>query len=433
MFRRIGAMVRKEFIQLRRDKRTLAMMILLPVIWLIAFGYAVNFDINTIRVYAVDRAANGDSREVLKEVDGEEKFVVHGKLKNEQEAKKVLEENTADVVLIFPEGYRRMPQKESEKLRIQVDGSRLFTAQSALRKINEVLFDVQKKSMDDMKQEIQDRMKQGAAPEMDIQDQPQMQALLRSMPPERAQAFIEGLKKAMKEQAQKQMDERWKEMENEFPRPGLMKPEVDVLYNPDLKSVQYMIPGLVGLVLIFITTLMTALGIVREKERGTLEQLVVSPLRSMELILGKLLPYFLIALVDFLLVFLVGVRVFDVPFRGDFLPFLLVSLLFLIGSLGMGLLISTVSQNQQQAMQLAVLTLVPQFILSGFVFPLEAMPWGIRWLSYLMPLTYFIPVSRGVFLKGLSPLDYTLSLAVLGLYALLFIIIASVRFRRSLT
>jgi ABC-2 type transport system permease protein len=194
-----------------------------------------------------------------------------------------------------------------------------------------------------------------------------------------------------------------------------------------------MVPGLLGLVLIFITTLMTALGVVKEKERGTLEQLIVSPLTSFELILGKLLPYMIIASVDFLLVFAVSHFVFKVPFTGDLLSYLLVALLFLFASLGLGLFVSTVSQNQQQAMQLAVLMLVPQFILSGFVFPLEAMPWAIRFLAYLMPLTYFLPISRDAFLKGMSAWDHPLPFAALCLFAVFFLLIATIRFRRSLT
>lgn len=210
-------------------------------------------------------------------------------------------------------------------------------------------------------------------------------------------------------------------------------PEVDVLYNADLKSVHYMIPGLVGLVLIFITTLMTALGVVREKERGTLEQLIVSPLRPFELMLGKVLPYMIIATLDFAVVFAAGVYWFDVPFRGDLFSFILVALLFLFSSLGMGLLVSTVSQNQQQAMQLAVMTLVPQILLSGFIFPLEAMPWGIRWIAYVLPLSYFLPISRDVFLKGMSAWDYPLEFAVLAFFGVFFLLVATIRFRRSLT
>jgi ABC-2 type transport system permease protein len=301
--------------------------------------------------------------------------------------------------------------------------------------VNEFLFRVQKESLAGLQEEIKRSMtSQGGVIHLDparLRD-PRLAALFRQMPAEQRQQLQAALQDAIGRSLASAVQQRSETISRLFPATELLQPSVKVWYNPDLKSVYYMIPGLVGLVLIFVTTLMTALGVVREKERGTLEQLIVSPLRPWELMVGKLLPYMLIAVIDFLLVMAVGVWVFDVPYRGDLGAFLLVALLFLTGSLGLGLLISTVSQNQQQAMQLAVLTLVPQFILSGFVFPLEAMPWGIRWLSYLMPLTYFLPISRGAFLKGISPFEATTGLWVLAVYAVLFILIATVRFRRSL-
>ncbi|PTX64992.1 ABC-2 type transport system permease protein [Melghirimyces profundicolus] len=431
MWKRIGAMVQKEFIQLRRDRRTLAIMIILPVLWLVAFGYAVNFDIDTIDVVVADEADHADSQDVIRQIEENEDFHLKGKA-TPGEGRSELTRGEADVLVIIPEGYNGFSREEDEKLKVQVDGSRLFSAQSALRKVNEFLLDVQKENMTQLQDEIREELEQSDVPTPDLSGSPAFAKLQRVLPPQELRQFQETLKDQVENNAREQMDARLEKMEELFPDPDRMKPEVDVLFNPDIKSVNYMIPGLVGLVLIFVTTLMTALGIVREKERGTLEQLVVSPLRSFELMLGKLFPYFLIAVVDFLLVFSVGIFLFDVPFRGEVLPFLLVSLLFLTGSLGMGLLVSMVSQNQQQAMQLAVLTLVPQFILSGFVFPLEAMPWGIRWVSCLMPLTYFLPVSRDVFLKGTHPFDYTTEVAVLAVYAVLFLGVAALRFRRSL-
>lgn len=404
MFRRIGALVRKEFIQLSRDKRTLAMMILIPVLWLIAFGYAVNFDVNDLHVFVVNEAGNADAEKVIKRIDENEKLRIteHGTRK---EAEKALRLGTTDVVLIFPKHYASVPKANSEQMKIWVDGSRLFTAQSAVREVNEELIQLQKENM----KSIQQSAEKGLASR-----NTQLPPLI---PP---QIF---------KQIQQTMLTKLKDL---FPDPDRISPEVEVFFNPDLKSVNYMIPGLMGLVLIFITTLMTALGIVREKERGTLEQLIVSPLSSFELILGKILPYMLIASIDFALVMIVGTYWFHVPFTGDLFSYLLASLLFLFASLGVGLLVSTLSQNQQQAMQLAVLTLVPQIILSGFIFPLDAMPWGIRWLSYLMPLTYFLPISRDVFLKGLSAWDHPTAFAMLAVFAVLFVLVATVRFRRSL-
>jgi ABC-2 type transport system permease protein len=427
MWKRIGALVRKEFIQLRRDRRTLAMMIMLPLVWLVAFGYAVNFDVQHLRVFAVDKAKNDASRDVLKRVNGYEKLDVIA-TGTEEEARAALKKGTADVAILFPEHFRLLAHKKDEQMRIWVDGSRLFTAQSAVRKLNEVLRDVQKENIQKVKENLQNLSGTVQPPAMELP--PGMGPA--GLPPQAVEQVKQAVKSQVMTALQKAGEEMKKKAQEQLPDPDAMAPTVDVLYNPDLKSANYMIPGLLGLVLIFITTLMTALGVVREKERGTLEQLIVSPLTSLELILGKLLPYMLIATLDFVLVFAVGTWLFHVPFKGDLLSFLLAALLFLFASLGLGLLVSTVSQNQQQAMQLAVMTLVPQIILSGFVFPLEAMPAAIRWLSYLMPLTYFLPISRDAFLKGMSAWDHPLPLAALAFFAVLFLLVATVRFKRSL-
>ncbi|SFJ94088.1 ABC transporter permease [Thermoflavimicrobium dichotomicum] len=430
MWKRIGALIIKEFIQLKRDRRTLAMMIMLPVIWLVAFGYAVNFDVDHFRIFIVDQAKNKDSREVIHEVEEHAEMNVVGQ-GTEKEARDALKYGKTDVAILFPQKYDSIAKSKEQQLNILVDGGRLFTAQSAVRKVNEVLGDIQKANMEELRQNIEERFKGNDVPNVKLElpaDSP-----LVKMPPNVAKDLQNKIQSQIRTAMEEQMEEQKKQLEDQFPDPKYMAAEVEVLYNEDLKSAYYMIPGLMGLVLIFITTFMTALGVVREKERGTLEQLIVSPLRSVELILGKLLPYMIIATFDFLLVLMVGIGVFDVPFTGDLLSYLLMALIFLFASLGIGLFISTVSQNQQQAMQLAMMTLLPQFILSGFVFPLEAMPEWISWLSYLMPLTYFLPISRDVFLKGMSAWDHPVALAMLSFFAVLFLLVATVRFRRSLT
>jgi ABC-2 type transport system permease protein len=209
-------------------------------------------------------------------------------------------------------------------------------------------------------------------------------------------------------------------------------PELTVLFNPGLKSANVMIPGLLGMVLLFITALMTALGIVREREAGTLEQLVVTPIRPLELMLGKILPYALVGLVDFALVLLSGVFVFDVSFQGNLPLFTGLSVLFLLCTLSLGLLVSTLAQNQMQAIQMAMFMLFPQFLLSGFIFPLDAMPEVIRYLAYLFPLTYYIPIARGMFLKG-AGLDLLVEPAIgLAVYAVVLVALASIRFRKRI-
>lgn len=430
MRKRIRALMIKEFIQLKRDRRTLVMMILLPIIWLVAFGYAVNFDVNHIRVYIVDEASNEAGREVIQKMEEEEEIEIV-EWGTEQEARDALKHGNADVALLLPAEYAFIAKNKEQQLTILVDGGRMFTAQSTMRTINEVLGDIQKDNMVELRQNIEARLASVETPDVNLEiptDSP-----LTQLPPIVVEQLQDQIQSQIRGEMEVQLEEQRQEVQNQFPDPDYMGAEIEVLYNEDLKSVYYMIPGLMGLVLIFITTFMTSLGVVREKERGTLEQLVVSPLRSVELILGKLLPYMLISTFDFLVVFTVGIWIFDVPFTGDVISYLLTALVFLFASLGLGLLISTVSQNQQQAMQLSIMVLLPQFILSGFVFPLEAMPEGIRWLSYLMPLTYFLPISRDVFLKGMSAWDHPLALAMLTFFAVLFLLVSTIRFRRSLT
>jgi len=177
---------------------------------------------------------------------------------------------------------------------------------------------------------------------------------------------------------------------------------------------------------------MTAVAIVRERERGTLEQLLVTPVGPLELMIGKIVPYMVIAFVDFLIVVACGVYIFDVPFAGNPGLLFLLSFAFLFVCLGMGLLVSTVSQTQQQAMQMAVFTLLPQILLSGFIFPLAAIPWAVRWVAYLAPLTYFLPIARGTFLRGEGIGDVWLYVVILIAYAIVIVSLAAWRFRRKL-
>ncbi|MFP3914501.1 MAG: ABC transporter permease [Actinomycetota bacterium] len=207
---------------------------------------------------------------------------------------------------------------------------------------------------------------------------------------------------------------------------------VEVLFNQGLETSAVLVPGLAGLILIFIGSLITSLGVVRERQAGTLEQLAVMPLGARDVFVGKIAPYFVVAAVDLVIVLGVGAVLFDVPFRGSFWLMGAGSLLFLFVTLGIGVLISTVSENQGQAIQLAIMTLLPQVLLSGLIFPLESMAAGVRWIGYLLPLTYFNQLARGVMLKD-APLEALL--LPLGLLAALGVVVfglAVLRFRANL-
>lgn len=353
MLKRIVSIVRKEFIQIRRDRRTLIMMVAIPVIWIILFGYAATFDVHNIRaVVAIpeDSPTAAVIADAL-EVSGRFTVVASGPF-TDAELEGFIDEHQASVAL-------RPPAADTPGLFV-ADGSDFFMAQSAVR---------------------------------------QLQTLVQSFAQQAgASTYV----------------------------------ETRILYNPDLRSVNYMIPGLVGIVMVFIATMLTAVAVVRERERGTLEQILVTPVSPLELMLGKLIPYMVIAFADFLLVVVCGVFIFDVPLAGS--PGLLVvlSLAFLFVCLGFGLLVSTVSQTQQQAMQMAVFTLVPQILLSGFIFPLSAIPWAVRWIAYLAPLTYFLPISRGIFMRGEGLADLWVWVVILVAYAVVVICLAAWRFKRRL-
>jgi ABC-2 type transport system permease protein len=207
---------------------------------------------------------------------------------------------------------------------------------------------------------------------------------------------------------------------------------VEVLYNPGLRTSDIMIPGLAGLILLFVGMVITSLGVVRERQAGTLEQLAVMPLRPRDVFLGKIAPYFLVAAVDLAIVVAVGVALFSVPFRGSVLVFGLGALLFLFVTLGMGVLISSVSQTQGQAIQLAIMAMLPQIMLSGLIFPLSSMAAGVRWLGYLLPLTYFTQITRGVMLRGAPIGALWHSFAYLALIGVIVTGLATLRFRRFL-
>jgi ABC-2 type transport system permease protein len=319
------AMIVKEFRQVVRDRRTLAMMIVLPVILLVVLGYAASFDVKTITV-AVAGPQAAEAKHLLK---APFQVVETATGQSRTWAADQLRDGHAQVALVTG----------TNPPEVLVDGSQLFAAKAALAAF----------------------AKAEAAP--------------------RHVGF--GLTGS-----------------NPATAASLQPPRLTVLYNPGLKTSDIMIPGICGVVLVFVGTIITSLGVVRERQSGTLEQLAVMPLKPRDVVLGKIVPYFLVATVDLIIVLAVGIAVFGVPFRGSPATFALGALLFLFVTLGFGVLISSVSQNQGQAIQLAMMTLLPQVLLSGLIFPLSSIVAGVRWIAYLLPLTYFNEISRGVMLRA---------------------------------
>lgn len=318
------AMIVKEFRQLRRDRRTLAMMILMPVLLLVVLGYAASFDVSVIPTVVAGPGAATAARALPAsfELVGTYPTGGGGDGAASAWAHDELRDGHAAVAVVTGGGTGRGTSATSDPL-VLIDGSQLFTAQAALRAL----------------------------------------AALRS-----GQAATAAT--------------------------------VQILYNPALKTSYIMIPGIAGVILVFVGTVITSLGVVRERQAGTLEQLAVMPLRPVDVFLGKIVPYFAVAVLDLAVVLAVGVAVFGVPFRGSAAVFGLGALLFVFVTLGLGVLISSVSQTQGQAIQLAVMTLLPQVLLSGLIFPLTSIVAGVRWIAYLLPLTYFTEISRGVMLRA---------------------------------
>jgi ABC-2 type transport system permease protein len=339
------AMVAKEFRQLRRDRRTVAMMIVLPVVLLVVFGYAASFNVSNIPTVVVGPDAAQAAGMLHAPFDVTNVDAAAGR----SFAQSQLQDGKAVVAVVTG----------GSAVDVLMDGTQLFSVQTA----------------------------------------------------ETALAKMEQARPAGS------------------PAPPV---SVQILYNPKLTTSWVMVPGLAGLILVFIGTLITSLGVVRERQTGTLEQLAVMPLRARDVIAGKIAPYLMVAAVDLVLIVLVGMGLFHVPFVGNVATFALGAFLFLLVTLGMGVLISTVSQNQGQAIQLAFMIMLPQVLLSGLIFPITSMAAGVRWISYVLPLTYFIQISRGVMLKATPISALWAPLGLLALLAVVVLGLAIVRFRRDL-
>ena len=345
------AMIVKEFRQLRRDRRTLAMMIVMPVLLLVILGYAASFDVSAVPTVVAGPGAAAVVKALPKTFQLAATYQA-GPQTPEAWARDQLRDGHAAVAIVT--GTAPGPQ-------VLIDGTQLFDAQKTLQELS--------------------ALSGGKAV---------------------TTASVTG------------------------------SASVQILYNPELKTSYIMIPGLAGVILVFVGTVITSLGVVRERQAGTLEQLAVMPLRPTDVFLGKIIPYFAVAVVDLAIVLAVGVAVFGVPFAGSAAVFALGALLFVFVTLGLGVLISSVSQTQGQAIQLAVMTLLPQVLLSGLIFPLSSIVAGVRWIAYLLPLTYFTEISRGVMLRAEPITSLWPPFVYLALLGAVVATLATLRFRAFL-
>lgn len=391
----------KEFQELKRDRRTLAMIIMLPLLLLLVFGYAANFSVDHINVKVIGPQASS-TVSYLKSLPGADKFnfvADPSAPATPTQAQKLLRSPSGDVVVI----PKAKAGTLSQRVDVYLNGAKLFTAQSAKA-------DLVQMQANDMRAQLKQLSSAATQAQQSAQG-------LRTNPTQAAQAAKEQSQKlqALAKQAQ-ETNTNW----------------IKVEFNPDLKTSWVMIPGLIGLVMAVIGTLITSIGMVREREAGTLEQLAVMPIKARSIIAGKISPYFMLAIVDMSAVALAGVYLFDIPFNGQLWLFALAGGLFLGVVLGLGVLISTVSQTTAQAVQMAIMTIIPQTLLSGLVFPLESMAAWVRCIGYLLPLTWFVQVSRGVMLNGSNAAQLWLPLSIMALQCVLLFGAATARLARSL-
>lgn len=371
MWQRIISIILKEFIQLRRDRRTMAMIVVIPIIQMSIFGYALSTDIKHVSLVVWDASNTPESRELIDSFRQTEFFSVKFYAVSYDDITQRIESGQARVALVIPPEYsRHLHRGETAPVQFFTDGSEPTSGIQALANASLI---VQAK----------------------------------------------GAELLSKEQL------------SEVPLPVSLQPRV--WYNPAMQSSIFYLPGLVGLILQMLTVMLTAFAIVRERENGTIEQLNVTPLRQGELITGKLVPYIIIAYAQVILVLTTAVLIFNMPIRGNLLLLLSLTSLFLMFSLGIGLFISTISRTQFQAMQASIMILLPSVILSGFVFPVESMPKLAQWISSILPLTYYLRIVRGIVVKGIG-MEYlwrdTVILAAMGVLTL---VIASSRVRKTLT
>lgn len=372
---RLRSLMRKEFIQIWRDPRTLALVLVIPIMQLFLLGYAATNDVRNVPMAVYDQDRGPAARDLLDAYRAADYFQLSFDVDSEAQLRILLDNGDARVGMIIPAGYsdRVMNGGEAE-VAFVLDGSDPTVASTAL----------------------------SAAQLIGQQHSTTIQAKRLA---QRGQA--ESVRMPVEIRSQ-------------------------VWYNPDLVSAYFMIPGVIGMILSALTSILTANAIVRERERGTIEQLIVTPIRSWELVVGKLLPYVILAYIMTLEVLAFGHYWFGVPIRGGLGLILLLSGLFLVSSLGIGLLASTIANTQQEAMLVVWMLLLPSIFLSGFFFPLEAMPQILQWISYLVPLRYYLVIIRSLMLKDVGLVALQANVIALAIFGTVLMVAAARRFRKRL-
>ncbi len=372
---RLLSLIRKEFIQILRDPRTLVITFAIPVVQLFLLGYAANTDVRNVPLAVFDQSHSAAGRRLLDAYRAADYFKLTYVVDSEDELRALIDTGDARAGLIIPSTYgQQISGGQPVQIAFVLDGSDPTVAATALSAATLI----------------------GESHSINL--------------------LVERLnQRGLPDVFQSQVNVR-----------------TQVWYNPDLESAYFMVPALIGMILQMQATMLTSIAIVRERERGTIEQLIVTPLRAWELVVGKLIPYIIIAFFNTLEVLVIGTLWFDVPVRGSLSLLLALSGLFLVPSLGIGLVISTGAKTQHEAMMLSFFTMMPSIFLSGFLYPLAAMPKVLQWISAVIPLRYYLIIVRSLVLKGVgieAVLDETLALAVFGVITMG---VAALRLRKRL-
>jgi ABC-2 type transport system permease protein len=377
MLQRLLAIVQKEVIQTVRDRRTLLIQLMMPILMLFLFGYAVETQVLHQPTVVVDMSRDRQSLAYIDAMVNTGFFDVVGYVESEAAAIQAVDSGRARVALVIPPSFAaRIERRESPQVLVLIDGSDVLSSQSAL---NATMTTAQRFAADAVMEQVE-----------------------RSALGSQAVTLLP-------------LDVRY-----------------SVLYNPNIESIVFMVPGLIGLLLQQQTLLQTAFAVVREREIGTIEQILVTPIRPWELMLGKIVPHIIIALFNVSTVLGLGVFWFGVPFNGDIQLFFALAFLFLFTSLGLGILISTVATSQKQAQELSRVLILPAMMLSGFMFPRESMPLPLQWLGSVLPVTYFLKISRGIITKGVGMESLREPVRALAVFALVVFVLSVRNFRTRL-
>ena len=371
---RIGAIIRKEFRHLGRDPRMLLAVVITPVIQLLLFAYAISFDVENVPTIVIDLDRTQASRTYVEKYDASPFFEVVATGTTLAEIDEAFDANSARVAVVVPAGFARsLARGEQAQVAVLVDGSEPTSAKVS-------------------------------------------------------QAYSVALNQLYSQE----LTMEWAQSQGlDLTSVGSLEPRVRTWYNPERRSSDFLIPGLMIVIIAIVTVQQTAVTLVRERDLGTQEQLEVSPMRRIELMVGKLLPWTLIAFLDVALITGLGRTIFDVPLRGDFWTLAVGAALFVFASLGMGLLISAVAPSLDTANIIAMLVaFLPSFLLSGFAFALDQIPTWLAWISYAFPARFMVTISRGVFLKGAGFAELWPELVSLAVYALVMLVVSSVLYGR---